>query len=98
MPVTFTLTGRARGQTAVLTWTEDGGFDDPDGIIAELLALDTLVCATVTGPCYPAAETPAVVAWLTAVEALDEITGIEDPNGVQAMVETEAEVPAGAVS
>ena len=73
----FTVRGNVAGRDVDITWAEDGGFDDPTGLIAGLIAAAQRVCATPTGPCYDAAASPAVVALLTAVQVLERVDQVE---------------------
>lgn len=58
----FTVIGIVAGQRVTIAWTEKGGFVDPTDRTALMIDGADQVCGTVTGPCWPAAAKPAVVA------------------------------------
>lgn len=93
----FTVNGTVRGLGQVtITWTPDGGFDDPSGRTTDLIGAGEEVCSTVTGPCYKAAVKPGVVAYLTALAALDQVTSAECTPALQAQLDELALVPTDA--
>jgi hypothetical protein len=94
----FAVTGTA-GPLGPVTvrWNARDGFDDPTGRVDMMIAAGRQVCATPTGPCWPAAASPAVVAWLTAKQALDTVTGWDaDGEQLEAELVALAAVPEGA--
>lgn len=95
----FTVKGRAdAGGIVAIAWTEGVGFDDPTGKVAAMIAARDEVCATPTGSCFTAADTPGHVALLTAVSALDEVETIEGGEPFVAELQRLSALPARAVS
>lgn len=93
---TFTVKGTIGGKPVTVTWT-DGVFE-PDWPTDALIAGGTQVCATATGPCFPAASSPAHVALLTVLEAFDEVTSITGADKAIAQLVELSAVPDGAVA
>jgi hypothetical protein len=98
MATTFTIHGTRLGKQTSISWTEGVGFDDPTDATGYLLQEASQVCATPLGPCFPASEAEPVAAWLTALTALDTVTGLDDPDGVGRQLEALTEIPPDAVS
>jgi hypothetical protein len=97
-PDTFSVTGKVGDRDVTITWTDGQGFDDPTGRIAALIATGEVVRATPTGPYYGCADTPALVALLTAKQALDEVTSTAGTDKVDAELAETIDVPDGAVA
>ena len=74
---TFTLTGRVRGARVAIEWDSDGGFRDPTLATRELIAEGATVQVTPTGAFFDAADSPALVALLTALACFDDPGGVE---------------------
>lgn len=69
-PTSFRIVGTVAGEAVTIEWARASGFDDPSGRTETMIRTCQQVCGTATGPCYDAAAKPAVVAWLTAKQAL----------------------------
>jgi hypothetical protein len=99
--MTFTMEGTRDRRPVTLVWAEKSGFtvdDQPDNVTAWMVEHEEQVCSTVMGPCYAAAASPPVVAWITAVASMQTITSTDDPHGVEQLVIDDATVPDDAVS
>lgn len=92
----LTVRGLVGGHPVTIAWSEQGGFDDPSGLTALLIADGTLVCATTTGPCFPAAASPGYVALLTAVSAVDAVTEMIGAGTLIEQLQELSAVPEGA--
>ena len=87
----FTLTGRIRGSTSVVAWSDEGGFADESGETDFLIRSGAWVCATVTGPCFAAADRPATVALLTAYNCFDDDRDVTEEGAEEVRAELERE-------
>ena len=67
----FTITGRVAGKPATIRWEPEVGFNDLTGETDMAIRLGNKVAATPTGPAYNAGDSPAVVAYLTALSVFD---------------------------
>lgn len=95
----FAIVGVVAGYPATIRWTAASGFDDPTGRTEAMVAVGEQVCGTSTGPCWPAAASPGVVAWLTAKKALDTIDSWDTGGDVLDAALTDlAAIPEGDVS
>jgi hypothetical protein len=86
-------------------WLEGSGFDDGlagPAVSAAIFRCEQ-VCATPTGPCYQAADSPPHVAFLTALSVYDrgtrQITVVGDAIAdIERVPAEETTVPDGAVA
>lgn len=92
----FTVYGTLDGTAASITWSPDGGFTGDTGRLEQMIRLNTEVSATPTGPTFTAAASPAEVALLSAVHALDTVESIDGGEAAQAALDELCAVPADA--